>query len=126
MEKFRTGKVRVLIATDVSARGIDISGVNYVINYDLPDIDENYVHRVGRTGRGMEKGIAVSFCATEEKPVLEEIQKFLGKPIQVLEIEKDEYKMTLALTEEPGTNWRKLIEDHEAELAKKRKKKGKK
>jgi ATP-dependent RNA helicase RhlE len=100
--------------------------VNYVINYDLPDIDENYVHRVGRTGRGMEKGIAVSFCATEEKPVLEEIQKFLGKPIQVLEIEKDEYKMTLALTEEPGTNWRKLIEDHEAELAKKRKKKGKK
>ena len=126
MEKFRTGKVRVLIATDVSARGIDISGVNYVINYDLPDIDENYVHRVGRTGRGLEKGIAVSFCATEEKPVLEEIQKFLGKPIQVLEIEKDEYKMTLALTEEPGTNWRKLIEDHEAELAKKRKKKGKK
>jgi len=125
MEKFRSGNVRILIATDVSARGIDISGVNYVINYDLPDVAENYVHRVGRTGRGMEKGIAVSFCAPEEKNILDEIQTFLGKPIQVLEIEKDLYKMTLAMTEEPGTNWRKLIADHEAELANKRKKKGK-
>jgi len=73
----------------------------------------------------MEKGIAVSFCAPEEKNILDEIQTFLGKPIQVLEIEKDLYKMTLAMTEEPGTNWRKLIADHEAELANKRKKKGK-
>jgi len=125
MEKFRSGVVRVLIATDVSSRGIDISGVNYVINYDLPDVAENYVHRVGRTGRGMEKGIAVSFCAPEEKTILDEIQTFLGKPVQVLEIEKDLYKMTLAMTEEPGTNWRKLISDHEAELANRRKKKGK-
>ena len=126
MEKFRSGAVRVLVATDVSARGIDISGVNYVINYDLPDIAENYVHRVGRTGRGMEKGIAISFCATEEKPVLDEIQTFLGKPIQVLEIDKDMYQMTLAMTEEPGTNWRKLIQDHEAEQQNRRKKKPKK
>jgi ATP-dependent RNA helicase RhlE len=126
MEKFRSGQVRVLIATDVSARGIDISGVNYVINYDLPDVAENYVHRVGRTGRGMEKGIAVSFCAPEEKEVLDEIQTFLGKPIQELEIDKELYAMTLAVSEEPGTNWRKLIADHEAELAKKRKKKPKK
>ena len=125
MDKFRRGAVRILIATDVSARGIDISGVNYVINYDLPDIAENYVHRVGRTGRGMEKGIAVSFCAPEEKTILDEIQTFLGKPVQILEIEKDLYKMTLAMTEEPGTNWRKLIAEHEAELANKRKKKGK-
>ena len=92
----------------------------------LPDVAENYVHRVGRTGRGMEKGIAISFCAPEEKPMLDEIQTFLGKEIQVLELEKDAYKMTLALTEEPGTNWRKLIQDHQAELANRRTKKPKK
>lgn len=126
MEKFRSGAVNVLIATDVSARGIDIAGVNYVVNYDLPDVAENYVHRVGRTGRGMEKGIAISFCAAEEKPILDEIQTFLGKEILVLEIEKDAYRMTLALTEEPGTNWRKLIQDHQAELATRRPKKPKK
>ena len=126
MEKFRSGTVNVLIATDVSARGIDISGVNYVVNYDLPDVAENYVHRVGRTGRGMEKGIAISFCAPEEKLILDEIQTFLGKEIQVLDIEKDAYRMTLALTEEPGTNWRKLIQDHNEELANRRTKKPKK
>ena len=126
MEKFRSSQVRVLIATDVSARGIDIPGVQYVVNYDLPDEAENYVHRVGRTGRGMEKGIAVSFCSPEEKKTLDEIQTFLGKPVQELTIDKELYEMTLAMTEEPNTNWRKLIADAEAEMSKKRKKKGKK
>lgn len=126
MEKFRSSQVRVLIATDVSARGIDIPGVQYVVNYDLPDEAENYVHRVGRTGRGMEKGIAVSFCSPEEKKTLDEIQAFLGKPVQELTIDKELYEMTLAMTEEPNTNWRKLIADAEAEMSKKRKKKGKK
>ncbi|HRH36689.1 MAG TPA: DEAD/DEAH box helicase, partial [Catalimonadaceae bacterium] len=126
MEKFKSGAVRVLIATDISARGIDISGVQYVVNYDLPDEPENYVHRVGRTGRGMEKGFAISFCSEEEKPVLDQIQGFLGKEIQVLEIDKELYQMTMALTEEPNTNWRKLIADDEAEKALRRKKKGKK
>jgi ATP-dependent RNA helicase RhlE len=126
MDKFRSSQVRVLVATDVSARGIDIPGVQYVVNYDLPDEAENYVHRVGRTGRGMEKGIAVSFCSTEEKKTLEEIQTFLGKPIQELSIDKELYEMTLAMTEEPNTNWRKLIADAEAEMSKMRKKKGKK
>lgn len=126
MEKFKSGAVRVLIATDISARGIDISGVQYVVNYDLPDEPENYVHRVGRTGRGMEKGFAISFCSEEEKTVLDQIQGFLGKEIQVLEIDKELYQMTMALTEEPNTNWRKLIADDEAEKALRRKKKGKK
>lgn len=123
MEKFRSSAIKVLIATDVSARGIDVPGVNFVVNYDLPDEAENYVHRVGRTGRGMEKGIAISFCAPEEKTVLEQITTFLGKEIQVLTIDKELYEMTLALTEEPNTNWRKLIADAEAEMEKKRKKK---
>ncbi len=126
MEKFRSSQVRVLVATDVSARGIDIPGVQFVVNYDLPDEAENYVHRVGRTGRGMEKGVAISFCAPEEKKTLDEIQTFLGKPIQELTIDKELYEMTLAMTEEPNTNWRKLIADAEAEMGKKRKKKGKK
>lgn len=95
LNKFRTGEVKVLIATDVSARGIDIANVDYVVNYDLPDVPENYVHRVGRTGRGTQKGLAVSFCSVEEKPVLDEIEHFMGKTITVLDIDKKEYHKTL-------------------------------
>jgi len=83
MNVFKSGEVKVLIATDVSARGIDIPDVDYVVNYDLPDVAENYVHRVGRTGRGVRKGLAVSFCSDEEKPVLDEIETFLGQKISV-------------------------------------------
>ena len=60
MKKFKNGECNILIATDISARGIDIPGIQYVINYDLPEQPENYVHRVGRTGRGFEKGIAIA------------------------------------------------------------------
>src|SRR5690554_520025 len=67
LEAFRKGDVRVLIATDVAARGIDIQGVGAVINYDLPDEPENYVHRVGRTGRGTEKGVAIAFRSEERR-----------------------------------------------------------
>lgn len=126
MEKFKSGAVKVLIATDISARGIDIAGVNFVINYDLPEVAENYVHRVGRTGRGTEKGNAISFCAPEEKEILEEIQSFLGQEIVELEIEKSEYQMTLALTEESNNNWKKLISEAEKEQTPKGKKKKKK
>lgn len=59
LQKFRTGANKIMIATDVSARGIDIPNVDYVVNYDLPDVAENYVHRVGRTGRGTHHGIAI-------------------------------------------------------------------
>ena len=97
MKQFREGTVKILIATDVSARGIDIPDVDQVVNYDLPEVAENYVHRVGRTGRGDKKGLAVSFCSPEEKPVLEEIESFLGKPVTVLSIGKNEYNETLIL-----------------------------
>ncbi len=66
MKKFRSGEYSIVIATDVSARGIDIPNVEFVINYDLPEVSENYVHRVGRTGRGVNKGTAVSFCSQDE------------------------------------------------------------
>lgn len=95
MDSFKQGKVKVLIATDINARGIDIPNVDYVVNYDLPDEPENYVHRVGRTGRGVQKGQAISFCSTEEKPVLKVIETFLHKPIHVIDIEKDDYMETI-------------------------------
>ncbi len=95
MTSFKAGEFQILIATDISARGIDVSGVNYVINYDLPEQAENYVHRVGRTGRGTQKGIALSFCSKEEKPRLEKIQTFIHKPIEVIQISRKEYDFTI-------------------------------
>lgn len=78
MDDFRSGACRVLIATDIAARGIDISELPLVINYDLPEVPETYVHRIGRTGRAGCEGTAVSFCSTEERPLLKDIQKLTG------------------------------------------------
>jgi ATP-dependent RNA helicase RhlE len=124
MQQFREGSVKILIATDVSARGIDISDVDLVVNYDLPDVAENYVHRVGRTGRGDKKGKAVSFCSPEEKPILDEIESFLGKPITVLSIGKNEYKETLIIDRGHTDKWKALME--EIDKAEKWEKKAKK
>ncbi|MEQ8475452.1 MAG: DEAD/DEAH box helicase [Fulvivirga sp.] len=124
MKSFRSGDLKVLIATDVSARGIDIPGVELVINYDLPNTAENYVHRVGRTGRGSQKGQAVSFCSKEEKELLEEIEQNLGKPIKILELSKSDYQQVIDLSEEVSTDWKSLIKEHElSKKGKKRKKK---
>jgi ATP-dependent RNA helicase RhlE len=124
MEAFRSGSSKVLIATDVSSRGIDIPNVEFVVNYDLPDQSENYVHRVGRTGRGTKKGIAVSFCSPEEKNILAEIEGFLGKEITVMEIKKGDYAATLDFSDTGPSDWRSLIK--EAEKHPFKKKKGKK
>ncbi len=122
LEDFSTGKVRILIATDVSSRGIDIKDVEYVINYDLPDVAENYVHRVGRTGRGGNRGQAISFCSEEEKPMLAEIETFLHSPIRLMEVKKTEYEETLALSDANPHDWKSLLKEAE-ESPKKRKKK---
>ncbi|MBK5958864.1 RNA helicase [Rhodoplanes elegans] len=74
---FRTGEVRILIATDIAARGIDVEGVSHVVNYDLPNIPESYVHRIGRTARAGAEGIAISFCDSEELPFLRDIEKLI-------------------------------------------------
>jgi ATP-dependent RNA helicase RhlE len=95
LDEFRAGKLKVLVATDVSARGIDIPDVDYVVNYDLPEIAETYVHRVGRTGRGVKRGRAVSFCSSEEKNLLDAIEKWMDKKIKTFEISKEDYEMTL-------------------------------
>jgi len=90
LDQFRSQPSGVLIATDVTARGIDLPGITHVINYDLPDHPENYVHRIGRTGRGFAKGQAVSFCSPEEKEKLIAIE-------ELLEIEIDEEKVDESL-----------------------------
>ncbi len=126
LEAFRSGASRLLVTTDLNARGIDIPDVDYVVNYDLPENPENYVHRVGRTGRGVKRGQAVSFCSPEEKSLLEAIEAYTGKDIRELEIAKDDYRLTLAVSEDtPNDNWKKLLEEAEKEktAVKKRKKK---
>lgn len=125
MDNFRNGDLKILIATDVSARGIDIPNVEYVVNYDLPDTSENYVHRVGRTGRGSQKGQAVSFCSTEEKEQLTIIENNLGKPIQQITITRNDYQYTLDMSEAKTYDWQALIkqEEEEDKLRKKKKKK---
>lgn len=126
MHLFRKGALKILIATDISARGIDIQGIEYVVNYDLPESLENYVHRVGRTGRGNEKGQAISFCSTEEKEILKEIETQLEKPIRRVELSKGDYQeILLDTTEEKKENINTLLKEIEETEQWKKKKKGK-
>lgn len=85
LNDFKAGKVQVLVATDIAARGIDIDELSWVFNYNLPDVPETYVHRIGRTGRAGHSGTAVSFCQFDEKSDLKAIEKLLGRPIPVVE-----------------------------------------
>lgn len=82
--QFRSGQLKVLVATDIAARGIDIDRLSHVINFDLPNVPETYVHRIGRTGRAGAQGIAISFCDSEEKPDLRNIQKLINRTIPVV------------------------------------------
>jgi ATP-dependent RNA helicase RhlE len=125
MKRFKSGEFKILIATDVSARGIDIPNVDFVVNYDLPEKPENYVHRVGRTGRADKKGIAVSFCSTDEKPLLGEIEEYIGKPVEVMEIKGQDYNETLAFTAETKSDWKTLLRDAEEEEKNRKKRKKK-
>jgi ATP-dependent RNA helicase RhlE len=109
---FKTGACGVLIATDVTARGIDIDGVEMVINYDLPEISENYVHRVGRTGRGRNKGKAISFCAKEERDYLSAIEEFITVPIARATVTKREYDETVEYADDGANNWQKLMQEN--------------
>jgi len=112
MQAFREGQQRVLIATDVSARGIDVPDIAYVINYDLPDKAENYVHRVGRTGRGVNKGEAISFCSNEERPLLEAIQDFINKPVAVMDVDRNTYATITSASQ----SLEALVAEHDAWL----------
>ncbi|MES2727613.1 MAG: DEAD/DEAH box helicase [Bacteroidota bacterium] len=85
LTNFKAGHTRVLLATDIAARGIDVDHLSHVINFELPNIAETYVHRIGRTGRAGASGIAISFCDAEEKEYLRDIQKLIGKTIPVID-----------------------------------------
>ncbi len=84
LSEFKSHTLRVLIATDIAARGIDIDLLSHVINYELPNVPETYVHRIGRTGRAGHEGIAISFCEADEMPYLKDIQKLIGKTVPVV------------------------------------------
>ncbi|WP_085537410.1 DEAD/DEAH box helicase [Massilibacteroides vaginae] len=86
LTNFKSGKTRVIIATDIAARGIDIANLEMVINYDLPDVAETYVHRIGRTGRAGKSGTALSFCSQEEKTMVKDIQKLTGKKLNTVSL----------------------------------------
>ncbi len=83
LNRFKEGKIRILVATDIAARGLDISELSHVINYDVPNEPENYVHRIGRTGRAGHGGIAITFCQADEVPYLRRIEKLIDREIPV-------------------------------------------
>ncbi len=84
LENFRNGVARLLIATEIAARGIDVDGVSHVINFDLPNVPEQYVHRIGRTARAGESGVAISFCAPDERVFLRDIERLTKLPVDVM------------------------------------------
>lgn len=96
---FKSGSIRVLVATDIAARGIDIDDLSHVVNFELPNVPETYVHRIGRTGRAGNTGIAISFCDAEERDELKDIQKLIGKNIPV--IAEHPYPLSIDLSSAP-------------------------
>jgi len=115
LERFRSGANKVLVTTDVACRGIDIPEVEYVINYDLPDNPENYVHRCGRTGRGNRRGQALSFCSTGEIPLLDAIEAYTGTEVARFELNAEEYAEILRDQLDPDENWIKLMKENDTE-----------
>ncbi|MGW8317096.1 MAG: DEAD/DEAH box helicase, partial [Bacteroidales bacterium] len=112
LTQFKDGDVRVLVATDIAARGIDIDNLRYVINYDIPNESETYVHRIGRSGRAGAEGTAISLCEPEENLLVKNIEKLIRKQIEVIE------NNPFPQTDKPMT----AAEKKEAEKEKQRKK----
>ena len=118
---FKDGSVRVLVATDIAARGLDIESLGCVFNYNLPEVPETYVHRIGRTGRAGKDGIAISFCDYGEKPLLRDIETLIGKSIPVVE----DHPFPMQIFEAPVKDARGRVvnpEDAEARAAAKARK----
>ena len=97
LEEFKRGKVKVLVATDIAARGIDIDAVSHVINYELPNVPESYVHRIGRTARAGAAGQAIAFCADDERPFLRDIEKLTRVKVDMLPL-PPEFRAAVAKT----------------------------
>ena len=113
LNSFKKGDQKVLVTTDVAARGIDIPNVDIVVNYDIPDNAENYVHRCGRTGRGTNTGFAISFCSEGERELLQAIEEYTGEQITHYELSKGEYEQIKWDTEDTSYDWQSLLDEEE-------------
>lgn len=111
LQSFRSGTFNMLIATDVSARGLDIADIDFVVNYDLPENADTYVHRVGRTGRGNKRGWAYTFCDETERPLLENIETYIGKKITVTTIDRLDYKEVIDLSAVKNMDLKQIIKE---------------
>ena len=101
LDAFKNGKCWVLVATDIAARGIDIDGVSHVVNYELPNVPESYVHRIGRTARAGSTGVAVAFCDPEERGLLKDIERLIGYRLAVTDEKGEIEHPSKPFTEEP-------------------------
>lgn len=113
MNAFRDGVVRILVATDVAARGIDISEVSHVVNFDVPLIYEDYIHRIGRTGRALRSGESITFCSPNDEYHIKKIQKLIGNKIPVVEIPS-----TVTIEPTPGEEKQLMLRDIDAQRKK--------
>ena len=107
LQQFKNGEIRVLVATDIAARGIDIDKLKYVINYDIPNISETYVHRIGRAGRAGEEGISISICEPEENGFVKDIENLINQKIELI------HKNPFPQTDKPMTNSEKALWEKE-------------
>jgi len=109
LEGFKSGKYEVMVATDIASRGLDIAGVSHVINYDVPEHPEDYVHRIGRTGRAQNVGDAFTLMNGQELPALQAIEHFIGQKIPRLKLENFSYLYTALFEPESGTSARRAV-----------------
>jgi len=109
LEGFKSGKYEIMVATDIAARGIDVEGVTHVINYDVPQHPEDYVHRIGRTGRAQKVGDAFTLTTTEEAEHVNAIERFIGTKIPRLQLENFHYIATAAFHEDAGAGARRNV-----------------
>ena len=119
LAEFKGGRAKILVATDIAARGIDVSGVSHVINFELPNVSEQYVHRIGRTARAGAAGVAIAFCAPDERAYLKGIEKLTRQPIEPVPLpqgftaEADRIKATRVASPEPTRQERREEEVRE-------------
>ena len=112
LSDFKAGRIRCLVATDIAARGLDIEDLSHVFNYNLPEVPETYVHRIGRTGRAGREGVAVSFCDFGEKPLLKDIEKLIGRTVPAVE----DHPFPMVVLEAPKRDSRgRIVNEEDAE-----------
>ena len=120
LAQFKSGEIRVLVATDIAARGIDIDKLKYVINYDIPNVAETYVHRIGRSGRAGEEGNAISLCEPEENAFVKEIEKLINQKIE--RVKENPFPQTdKPMTEMEKKDWEKEKQRRKQEFFARRK-----